>query len=262
MRLVRLELDPDHAEQAIERVLDAWPDGARVVREGDLVSATVVGEDPPVGALRSAAGPHLTALHASEIDAAAARRLSAWSRSIAGRVVLRAPDAPPAPAGQLDIVVEREGGVFGTGAHPTTEALIELLLGLEPSGSLVDVGCGTGVLAVVAARLGFAPVDGYDIDAAAAACARRVAGRNGAACTFEQRDALSSGAPAADVVVANVPLHVHLALADGLPARVALVSGLHADEAPRALAAYAAAGLRPVAGGVTPTGWYAGALRR
>ena len=62
-----------------------------------------------------------------------------------------------APSGSLAVVID-PGRAFGTGAHPTTRLCLELLLE-HPAGSLLDVGCGSGVLSIAAARLGFAPVD-------------------------------------------------------------------------------------------------------
>ena len=56
-------------------------------------------------------------------------------------------------------VVIDPGRAFGTGAHPSTRLCLELLLE-EPPGSLLDIGCGSGVISIAAARLGFAPVDG------------------------------------------------------------------------------------------------------
>ena len=73
---------------------------------------------------------------------------------------MRPPWAPPR-AGLLDVVID-PAQAFGTGAHPTTRLCLELLLELEPAGALVDVGCGSGVLAIAAARLGWAPVLGID----------------------------------------------------------------------------------------------------
>src|SRR5204863_66580 len=67
------------------------------------------------------------------------------------------------------------GQAFGTGAHPTTRLCLELLLGVEPSGPLVDVGCGSGVLAIAAAKLGWAPVVGLDHEPEAVAATRIVA---------------------------------------------------------------------------------------
>ncbi len=77
----------------------------------------------------------------------------------------------------LAVVVDR-GQAFGTGAHATTRLCLELLLDV-PRGSLADLGCGSGVLAISAAKLGFAPVIALDVDEVAVAIARENANRNG-----------------------------------------------------------------------------------
>ena len=81
------------------------------------------------------------------------------------------------PAGELAVVVD-PGRAFGTGAHPTTRACIDLLAGLE-RGSLLDAGCGSGVVAVAAARLGFAPVRAVDLDEVAVEVTAETARANG-----------------------------------------------------------------------------------
>ena len=70
-------------------------------------------------------------------------------------------EAPASTA--LDVVID-PGQAFGTGAHATTRLCLELLLQSSTRGSFVDVGCGSGVLAIVAAQLGFAPVLALDYD--------------------------------------------------------------------------------------------------
>src|SRR5204863_8006533 len=80
------------------------------------------------------------------------------------------------PPGALAIVVD-PGRAFGTGAHPTTRLCLELLLEL-PRGSLVDVGCGSGVLAIAGVKLGFAPVVAVDTDAEAVEATRANAQAN------------------------------------------------------------------------------------
>ena len=67
-----------------------------------------------------------------------------------------------APADALAVVID-PGRAFGTGAHATTRLCLELLLD-APRGSVLDVGCGSGVLAIAAARLGFGPVAAVDVD--------------------------------------------------------------------------------------------------
>ncbi len=71
------------------------------------------------------------------------------------------------------------GQAFGTGAHATTRLCLELLLALEPSGPLVDLGCGSGVLAIAAAKLGWGPVLGVDHDPLAVEATRENARVNG-----------------------------------------------------------------------------------
>ena len=72
------------------------------------------------------------------------------------------PPWEPAPAGAVPVVID-PGRAFGTGAHPTTRLCLELLQEVEPT-SLLDVGCGSGVLSIAAAKLGFAPVGAFDLD--------------------------------------------------------------------------------------------------
>ena len=64
--------------------------------------------------------------------------------------------------GALEIVID-PGEQFGAGTHPTTQLCLELLLELEPAGALCDWGAGSGILAVTAARLGFAPVEAVEV---------------------------------------------------------------------------------------------------
>ncbi len=80
--------------------------------------------------------------------------------------------------GLIDLVVD-PGQAFGTGAHATTRLCLELLLDVEPRGSLADLGCGSGVLALAAARLGFAPVVALDHEAAAVEATLENARANG-----------------------------------------------------------------------------------
>ena len=95
------------------------------------------------------------------------------------------------------------GRSFGTGAHPTTRLCLELLAKL-PRGSVVDVGCGSGVLAIAAAKLGFAPVNAVDADEHAVEGARRNADANGVSIAVQRADALTDELPQADVAIVNV----------------------------------------------------------
>ncbi len=110
----------------------------------------------------------------------------------------------PPPAGEAAVVVD-PGRAFGTGAHATTRACIELLSRIEPS-SLLDAGCGSGVLAVAAAKLGFAPVVAIDSDPVAVDVARGTAEANDVEIDVRLVDALVDPLPATEVLVANIEL--------------------------------------------------------
>jgi ribosomal protein L11 methyltransferase len=132
--------------------------------------------------------------------------------------------------GAVEIVID-PGQAFGTGAHATTRLCLELLLELAarepPKGALLDVGTGSGVLAIAAARLGFAPVWGVDHERESIAAARRNAAANGVAIELRRLDlrseplpAMDAGGPAAaqaPVVAANLLRPLLLELARTLP---------------------------------------------
>lgn len=136
------------------------------------------------------------------------------------------------PAGEPAVVVD-PGRAFGTGAHATTRACIELLSGLE-RGSVLDAGCGSGVVAVAAVRLGFGPVIALDVDAVAVEIARETAERNGVTIDVRPANVLEVEIPRVDVLVANIELRVVEALLErSPPASMAVTSGYLSPEAPR-----------------------------
>jgi len=150
-----------------------------------------------------------------------------------GRVCVRPPWTQPA-AGAIDVVIDI-GLAFGTGSHPTTRECIELLQTLEP-GSLLDVGTGSGVLAIAAERLGHHPVVGIDNDELAVGAAWENGMRNGSEATFEIGDALDPGYtwPGVDVVVANLTLSLLVALGERMAAMAESGSGPAAGGGPEA----------------------------
>jgi ribosomal protein L11 methyltransferase len=131
-------------------------------------------------------------------------------------------------ADAISVVIE-PGRAFGTGAHPTTRLCLDLLLALHPA-SLLDVGCGSGVLAIAAARLGFAPVVAIDIDAEAVGTARANADVNGVSVRVDRLDALHDALPPADVIVANLDLDTIETLAPRLACRTFVTSGYLASD--------------------------------
>ena len=136
-------------------------------------------------------------------------------------------ETPPPDAAA---VVIEPGRAFGTGAHPTTRLAVEFLLELE-RGSLLDLGCGSGVLSIVAAKLGFAPVVAFDADDNAVAATRANAAANGVCVDVAVADVLEADLPPADVALANITRPTLEALAPRLRARRLIGSGyLPTDE--------------------------------
>jgi ribosomal protein L11 methyltransferase len=159
---------------------------------------------------------------------------------VGGRLWVRPPWVEPR-AGALDLVVD-PGEAFGTGAHPTTRLTLELMLELDPGGSFADLGCGSGVLAIAAARLGFAPVIAVDGERAALDATRRNATANDVTLDrIERVNLREEPPPPADTMAANLtrPLLLRVAALLHEPPRVLLVSGLLDAEADEVAAAFA-----------------------
>jgi ribosomal protein L11 methyltransferase len=135
-----------------------------------------------------------------------------------------------ADAGAISVVID-PGRAFGTGGHATTRLCLELLLDL-PRGSLLDVGCGSGVLSIAAAKLGFGPVVAVDFDAQAIEATARNADANGVAVDARLADARTGELPPVDTAVVNVALDLDVAIAARLDCRRLVTSGYLAAEAP------------------------------
>lgn len=129
------------------------------------------------------------------------------------------------------VVVVDPGRAFGTGAHPTTQLCLDLLQSIEPT-SLLDIGCGSGVLSVAAALLGFVPVIGVDIEEPSISATLENAERNGVAI-----DARLVGAdevlPPAATVVANISVDAVRALPERIDATTVITSGYFVSEQPQ-----------------------------
>jgi ribosomal protein L11 methyltransferase len=166
---------------------------------------------------------------------------------VGGKVWVRPPwEEPAIRPGVIDLVID-PGRAFGTGAHPTTRLCLELLLGLEPRGSFADLGCGSGVLAIAAARLGFGPVLAVDSDRGAIEATLSNARANGVVLERVERWNLREQAPpGVDVVAANLTRLLLLGVAERLVEApgVFIASGLLGEEADEVAGAFGRLGLR------------------
>ena len=135
------------------------------------------------------------------------------------------------PRAGLEPIVIDPGLAFGTGAHPTTRLCIELLQVLDPAG-LLDVGSGSGVLAIAACKLGYEPVIAIDVDEVAVAATRRNAAENGVAIEAKLFDAGAGRLPECEIVVANIDLGTISRLEPPARCRVLATSGYYETDRP------------------------------
>jgi ribosomal protein L11 methyltransferase len=147
----------------------------------------------------------------------------------AGRIWI-VPPWEQAPENEESITID-PGRAFGTGAHPTTRLCLELVSELEP-GSFVDVGCGSGVLAIAAAKLGFDPVIGLDKDPNAIAAAQANARANGIELDLRPVDARVDPLPRTDVGVANISEELVAAVGPRLDCPRVVTSGYFEPHVP------------------------------
>ncbi|MBC7461967.1 MAG: 50S ribosomal protein L11 methyltransferase [Thermoleophilia bacterium] len=135
-----------------------------------------------------------------------------------------------APAELKKVVIEPAQG-FGTGAHPTTRLVLSLLE-QQPRSSVLDVGCGSGVLTVAAAKLGFGPLTAIDNDPVAVESTLENLERNDVrGVTTRVSDALQQELPSADLVLANVIYEPLVRLAPRMRAPRLILSGLLKSQA-------------------------------
>ena len=175
----------------------------------------------------------------------------------------------PTPTGAVEVVLD-PGMAFGTGTHPTTSlclAALSDLITARPGASVLDVGTGSGLLAIAARKLGAGRVAANDEDPVAVRVAGENAERNGAALELTV-DPVEAIAGTFDVVVANILANVLVALAPALAAKLApggvlLLSGILGPQEDEVRRAHVAQGLAPLPEGDRRQGeWSLLALRR
>jgi ribosomal protein L11 methyltransferase len=233
------------------------------------------GELPDLGEVEVAAGDGLVELVSTTVPDDWADRWQDFHKPllVGERLWLR-PSWEQPRAGAVDVVVD-PGRAFGTGAHPTTRLCLELLLELEQAGEahgpLTDLGTGSGVLAIAAAKLGWNPVSGYDHESAAIEAASANAAANAALASFEALNLRERLPHLAPTVVANMTTPVLTAIAAQLahdegrrgrarrslpavaptgppppPATVMICSGILPTELDEVTAAFAPSGLAEI----------------
>jgi ribosomal protein L11 methyltransferase len=216
----------DEAEIAAAWLLERYPNGFEE-RGGDGFSELVVFTDPAGEAELRAAFREVSA---EAVPPGWEDRWKEFHRPVHAGGLWIGPPWVEVPPGAHAVVVD-PGRAFGTGAHPTTRACIELISRLD-RGSLLDAGCGSGVVAVAAAQLGFDPVHGVDRDDVAVEVALTTARTNGVEVTCVRADVLADVLPEVDVVVANIELAVVERLLPRCTGPVAVTSGYLASDTP------------------------------
>lgn len=247
-----IRLEAADAEIVLAELVELAPSG---VEESELPDGRIeyavygaAGELPALPDLEAAAGGALVEIVTSEVGDDWDQRWKAFHKPVSienrGRVLrVRPPwEEASAASDEIDLVVD-PGQAFGTGAHATTRLCLEILLGLEPGGGCVDLGCGSGVLAIAAAKLGWAPVLGLDHEPESVTATIENARANSVTVAAERFDLRRDGAvPTAPLVVANLllPLLLDLSKAgfDAEAPQQMIASGLLIDQADEVSAAF------------------------
>jgi ribosomal protein L11 methyltransferase len=266
----------EDADIVLAELLELAPSG---VEETDLPDGLIEyavygapGELPDLPDVQAAAGGALVEVVTSEVADDWADRWRQFHRpiEIAGRLYVR-PPWERARDDIMDLVID-PGQAFGTGAHHTTRLCLELLAG-EPvpeasdAAGVMDLGCGSGVLAIAAAKLGWGPVAGIDHELESVRATAENAEANGVAVAVERFDLIRGGpAPTAPLVLANLlrPLLLCVAragFAAGATPRTLIAAGLLIHEADEIATAFEPHGLHE-ADRRTSGEWAALLLRR
>lgn len=210
-------MPPERAEEVRAAMLALFPEGFEEVERADGLELAAYTDGAGEERLRAAFG----AVEAVDVPADWEERWRRFHRGARVGSLWVGPPWEPVPAGAEAVLID-PGRAFGTGGHPTTRLCLDFLQ-TTPRGSLLDLGCGSGVLAIAAAQLGYAPVVALDSDPAAVEAAELNARRNGVELEARLGDALTGPLPATDVTVANItgeavpwlPLRSQLAVVSG-----------------------------------------------
>lgn len=253
--MIRLAVrcSPEQAELVLAELTVLAPNGVEEDSGPGFVEYAIYGgegELPELGGLEAAVGGGRVEVSATEVPDDWADRWRDFHKPVlvGDRLWLRPSWEEPRP-GAIDLVVD-PGRAFGTGAHPTTRLCLELLLELkaagEAQGALSDLGTGSGVLAIAAAKLGWGPVRAYDHELSSMEAAEANAEANSVQIALERmnlREALPELLP---TVVANMTSPILIAIAGqlglGVPSTV-VCSGILPGELDGVAGAFGESGL-------------------
>jgi ribosomal protein L11 methyltransferase len=254
--MIRLAVrcSPDEADLVLAELTVLAPNGVEEERGPGFVEYAIYGgpgELPELGEIDAVVGGRRIEVSSTEVPDDWADRWRDFHKPllVGGRLWLR-PSWEPAREGAIDLIVD-PGQAFGTGAHPTTrlclEYLLELADGGEAGGPLTDLGTGSGVLAIAAAKLGWDPVTGYDHEAAAIEAAGANAAVNGVELELQRRNLRESLPEPARICLANMTSPILKAVAGhldgGTGPEVMVLSGILPNELDEVADAFAPAGL-------------------
>lgn len=244
---------PEQADLVLAELTVLAPNGVEEERGPGFVEYAIYGgegELPELGDLDAAIGSGRVEVSATEIPDDWADRWRDFHKPllVADRLWLR-PSWEPSREGTIDVVVD-PGQAFGTGAHPTTRLCLEFLCELEAAGEagggLVDLGTGSGVLAIAAAKLGWSPVCAYDHEPGAIEAAAANAGANAVEVHLERMNLRERLPELAPTVVANMTAPILLAVSELMRRRApetVVCSGLLPSEVDAVAAAFGVSGL-------------------
>ena len=222
VRRVAVTVPSAVAEVARAWMLGLFQEGFEEIERDDVLELAAYADSEREERMR----PRFGAVEATELPDDWQERWRQFHRPIRIGPLWVGPPWEAAPAGAVRVVID-PGRAFGTGAHATTRLCVELLLDL-PQGSVVDIGCGSGVLSIAAARLGHRPVIALDNDPAAIGATSENAEANGVEIDVRLADALADELPAADAALANASFAAAHQLASRLHVRFFVTSGYFA----------------------------------